>query len=308
MIMLMIYVLLGFLGLCFGSFVNALVWRLREQEKRDEFRDKSKKLKARSKKQVALSAKSRSISQTKHIADEELSILKGRSMCPNCHYTLHIKDLIPVLSWLSLKGRCRYCHKKIAFQYPLVELVTGGLFAISYYLWPSLSTNLDRFSFGVWLVTLTGLIALTIYDLKWQLLPNRVVYPLIVLLATSILTKVILFDADFTLLQDAAWGFLVGGGLFCLLFYISNGKWIGGGDVKLGALLGLVVAKADLAFLLLFMASVLGTVVIIPGMLTKKINSKSHIPFGPFLIVAGFIVLFWGRQMIDWYIDTFLTL
>src|SRR5580700_9634934 len=113
----MIIVVLAVLGLCLGSFVNALVWRLHEQS--------NPKQKTKNKKQKA-----------KQLSANELSILRGRSMCPDCHHQLAAKDLVPVISWLDLRGKCRYCHRPISIQYPLVELATAGLFVFSYFFWP----------------------------------------------------------------------------------------------------------------------------------------------------------------------------
>src|SRR5882762_114793 len=107
----MIIVVLAILGLCFGSFVNAAVWRIYAQEQ-----VKSKKL------QVKKST--------------NLSIVNGRSVCPHCEHELAAKDLMPVFSWLSLGGKCRYCKKPISRQYPLVELLTAVLFVFSYLYWP----------------------------------------------------------------------------------------------------------------------------------------------------------------------------
>src|SRR3954465_436221 len=106
--MLMIIAVLVVLGLCLGSFVNALVWRLHEQEE----------------------------GGSKKAAAKKLSIIKGRSMCPHCKHALKPIDLIPVISWLSLRGKCRYCSKPISIQYPIVELSTALLFVVSYIWWP----------------------------------------------------------------------------------------------------------------------------------------------------------------------------
>src|SRR4051794_11351319 len=102
--MVIVYAILLFLGLCFGSFINALVWRVHEQEKGKKTRN--------------------------------LSILHGRSQCPHCGHELAAKDLIPVISWLLLKGKCRYCGQPISRQYPAVEATTSGWFLLSYYFWP----------------------------------------------------------------------------------------------------------------------------------------------------------------------------
>src|SRR4051812_47403609 len=105
---MLIFIILA-LGLCAGSFVNALVWRIHEQTK-------STKLKAKDKK--------------------NLSIINGRSICPACKHNLAWYDLIPVVSWLVLRGKCRHCAKPISTQYPLVELICGLVFAVSYIFWP----------------------------------------------------------------------------------------------------------------------------------------------------------------------------
>src|SRR5690606_2157613 len=106
-ITVMIIIFLAILGLCVGSFVNALVWRLRMQE-----------------------------SSGKKKSDRKMSISRGRSMCPHCRHELSAVDLVPVFSWLFLGGKCRYCRKPISKQYPLVELVTSILFIASYVFWP----------------------------------------------------------------------------------------------------------------------------------------------------------------------------
>lgn len=264
------------LGLCFGSFVNALVWRIYEQEKQSH-------------------------KKTKTGYTERLSIAKGRSMCPNCHHELAAKDLLPVLSWLSLKGKCRYCHKGIAAQYPLVELVTAALFTASYYFWPVALSGWQVGIFGLWLALLIGFMALLVYDLRWMLLPNRIMYPLGVLAVVQAVIMVTLASRPSTALLNSVFGVLVGGGLFYILFQVSEGKWIGGGDVKLGFLLGLILAAPERSLLLIFLASVLGSLAALPLVMAKRLKGSSVIPFGPFLIVSAIIVQLFGSNIINWY-------
>ena len=279
---IMIIGILIILGLSMGSFVNALVWRLHEQEK-------PKKKRAAS--------------------DAELSIVSGRSMCPQCKHTLAWYDLLPVVSWLSVLGKCRYCHRSISWQYPLVELATAGLFVFSYVFWPTeLNATLEIVPFITWLMALVGLAALTVYDIKWMLLPNRVVFPLLGLAVGSVALQAILSPEPLTIILNALGGLTVAGGIFYVLFQISNGKWIGGGDVKLGFVLGLLLAKPVLGFLMLFVASILGLIVSAPTLFTRKLRMTSRIPFGPFLIVATIIVMLFGQTIIDWYSSTFLYL
>lgn len=269
------YVILILLGLTLGSFVNALVWRLHEQEKRSGSKSKQKKL--------------------------NLSIWRGRSMCPNCHHELAAKDLIPVFSWLWLRGKCRYCHKAISVQYPIVELILLILFVVSYAVWPSLSEAQHVVSFIAWLVTSTGLLALCVYDLRWQLLPNKIIYFLTGVVGLELLIRCVFFDKSLTPLLWALGGVLVGGGVFYALFYISKGTWIGGGDVRLGALLGLMLGTPLRGLALIMLASLLGTLVSIPLILMKKTTLTSRMPFGPFLIIAAVLILLFASSFLTWY-------
>lgn len=269
--------IIGLLGLCFGSFINALVWRIYAQENKTA-QKKYKKV--------------------------DTSILTGRSICPNCKHILHAKDLIPVLSWISLRGRCRYCQKKIHWQYPFVELLTAALFGASYAFWPYGFEALGTFQFISWLIVLVGFVALVVYDLRWMILPNRIVYVLIIVtLLQQIVSFVVLKDTS--VLVSSFWGVMVSSGLFYVLFQISDGRWIGGGDVKLGVALGLLVGGPLPALLMLFIASLIGTVVSLPYILRSgKKNQK--IPFGPLLIIGTTIVYFWGEHITQWYERLFL--
>lgn len=291
----MIYFVLIFFGLALGSFVNALVWRVHQQEEAE-----SRKQKAKSK-NTAYS-----------IQSTEYSILKGRSMCPSCKHELAAKDLIPVLSWLSLGGKCRYCKKPIHWQYPLVEVITAGLFVASFVFWPehlcikdaSTENIFNVIEFGAWLVTLTGLIALFIYDLKWMILPTRIIFPLVVIAAAVVAWEGIVLET-FQPIVDSTIGAVLLGGFFYLLFMVSDGKWIGGGDVRLGVLMGILLGPA-LSLLALFIASLLGSIITIGLMIGTKMSRKQQVPFGPFLIAATFIAVIWGQQLIDWYSENFL--
>jgi len=272
----MIILILIVLGLCLGSFVNALVWRVHKQFNIKKKADK-----------------------------EQYSIVRGRSMCPHCKHELSARDLIPVISWLSLGGKCRYCHKPIEDS-PLVEVITAGLFVVSYIYWPNGFTSQGTTLFILWLGFLTGFMALAVYDLKWYLLPNRLVYPLAGLAILQLALVLVFFHGGSHALLAAAYGVLIGGGIFWVLFQISNGKWIGGGDVKLGALLGLIVGGPANSLLLLFLASLLGTIVALPLLLTGKMKRTSRLPFGPFLIAAAIIVYLFGASLIAWYDRIFL--
>ncbi len=291
----MTIVLLGVLGLMFGSFVNALVWRLHET---DDIREQIHGLKK----------KKPNIAKVKNLNSKlrALSVTKGRSMCPECLHTLAAKDLIPVVSWVSLLGRCRYCKKPIAWQYPLVELATAGIFAASYAWWPMQFDAFGIISFAVWCVVLVGFMALLVYDVRWMTLPNRIVYPLVVLVAVAALLHVTVFGGGTSALWDYLLSTFIASGLFYGLYEASKGNWIGGGDVKLGLVIGLTVGKPLEACLVLFFASCIGTLMVVPGMFAKKLKANSHIPFGPFLIIATVLVKLFGASIISWYKAKFL--
>ena len=256
----MIIAALVVFGLILGSFVNALVWRFHEQDVRAE--------------------------QGKP-ADVELSMMKGRSMCSHCHHPLAPKDLIPLLSWLYLRGKCRYCRVRIQDN-PLLEAGLPVLYIISFLAWPRPLQGEHLLTLIFWLVFLVGFLALAAYDLRWFLLPDRIVFPLIGLAVVELLVRLVFFHGGLAVILGAMWGVAICSGLFWLLYRISDGAWIGGGDVKLGIVLGLIVGGPLHGFLLLFIASTVGSLVSLPLLLVGKAARKTQLPFGPFLLLAAF--------------------
>lgn len=280
MIKLMVFGLLSVAGLCLGSFVNALVWRLHKQAK-----------------------------QKKGPKSSKYSIATGRSMCPHCEHELAVKDLIPVASWISLRGRCRYCKKPIP-DTPLPELLLPALFVWSYITWPYADNSwnvADIVAFLLWSVLLTGFMALALYDMRWQLLPDKILMPLTVIGAGFVGSLVVVTQGT-----DVVLGALIGGaiifGLFYGLFALSDGKWIGGGDVKMGLLLGMLAGGAFEAFLLIFTASLLGTIHIVGTSAAHRrtIGRHTKLPFGPFLLLAAVIIVLYSAAIMDWYTNLLL--
>lgn len=263
--MLSIALLLVVLGLLLGSFVNALVWRLHEKK----------------------------------------NWISDRSECPHCHHKLGVLDLVPVFSWLFLKGKCRYCRKPIPDS-PLVELAVPALFTASYVFWPEPLEGAGLYAFVFWLVFVVGLVALAVYDLKWMLLPDVIVFPLIGLAALQVLGRFILFDGSWQELMGSLTGAAVISGIFYGIFALSKGTWIGFGDVKLAIVLGLLAGGVVPALLVLFVASVIGSLLALPLVLTGRASRKSHLPFGPMLIAGVVVVVLFGQAIIDWYANLVL--
>jgi prepilin signal peptidase PulO-like enzyme (type II secretory pathway) len=261
-------IILLVLGLIFGSFLNAMVYRIHKK----------------------------------------MDWVKSRSQCDHCQHTLAAVDLVPLFSWLFLRGRCRYCRKKLSLTHPVVELSTGLVFATSYVFWPAnLSDSGQNILFVSWLLTAVGLIALLIYDLRWMLLPSKILYPTAAIAAVGRAIYIVGFSSN--KLDDLiAWGLgvLIASGIFWLLFTVSNGRWIGYGDVRLGLVTGTVLASPSLSFLMIFAASLLGCIVALPAVALGRTKLQSKIPYGPFLISATFLTLLWGNDLINWYKDTFL--
>jgi prepilin signal peptidase PulO-like enzyme (type II secretory pathway) len=246
-------------GLLIGSFINALVWRLHNGK----------------------------------------SIVAGRSMCPHCSHALRPVDLIPVVSFVALGGKCRDCHKPISIQYPLVELATAVLFGLSYLaLMPQ--TSVGWVSFLVWLYILGSFMVLFIYDLRWMLLPDKVVFPAIIVAYLHTLALYWLGAPTRAVVgpQTAA---VVFGGAFLALAVAGRGKWMGGGDVKLVTLMGLVLGF-KLTLLALFIAFVAGGAVGASLIILRGSRRPKYIAFGPFLITGSVVAMLVGTPVVDWYL------
>jgi len=230
--------------------------------------------------------------------------VRGRSECEYCKHRLKPVDLIPLFSWLSTKGKCRHCKKSLSAAYPVAELGVGLSFLVSYFYWPyELTSAIAIAQFIVWLISCVLLAGLFIFDVRWFLLPNKLVRPLIVL---GIIWMVLDFKSQglsYTVIIDYILAVLVGAGLFFVLYKASKGRWIGDGDIRLGVAIGLFTGTLLEAWMVLFLASVLGIVVAIPFLkkTDKKKRMKLKIPFGPMLIAALYCTVLFGAAIIEWY-------
>jgi prepilin signal peptidase PulO-like enzyme (type II secretory pathway) len=287
-----VYLALVLIGLCLGSFAGATLWRLRarqlvEDKAEGEAYDKTE------------------YKRLKKLTTSPLS--KDRSQCLHCSYVLKWYDLLPVISWISLGGKCRNCHKPIGYLEPLIELGVAAFFVISFLFWPyALINPVDIIRFIIWLIAGVTFAILFVYDLKWFLLPDKVNFVLIALgIITSILTVISASDSG-TALGSIAGSVLILSGLYFLLNKISKGKWIGFGDVKLGLGLALVLADVRLAFIAIFAANLIGTLIVVPPMLAGKLKRTAHVPFGPLLILGTVVAQLAGLSLVDWYVTSLL--
>jgi leader peptidase (prepilin peptidase)/N-methyltransferase len=230
---------------------------------------------------------------------EKKSFLNGRSFCPECFHILSWKDLIPIFSFLILKGKCRYCRKKISLQYPLVEFFTGILFlATFYYLRNQLFSLQGIFTLFYYWTVFSSLIVIFVYDLKNYLIEEKIVY-------FSILICLI-FNLLFSIseIKNKILSLLFVALFFLLIVLISKEKWMGMGDAKLGALMGIFLGWPKIIpalFFSFFVGAIFGIFLII----LKKKSLKSEIPFGPFLVSGTIFSLFLGEKIINWYLKFF---
>lgn len=270
---------------------------------------------------------------------------RGRSSCPNCQKTLNWYDLVPIFSYLFLKGKCRKCQKKIGIEYLGVEVIMGLITAFVF--WQGLD-RLQATGYGFQMVTdytfllfifdlifktffITVLAILFITDIKDMFIPDRVVLPSIVLAFVALLAITIIkvgyiyFFLSQTLVgqrllppyneyfyrhalmasEPLYLGVLMGlliGGFFWGLIIITRGKGMGGGDVKLGALMGLVLGFPG-ALLALMVAFLSGAVFSIGLIIIGKKHFGQAIPFGPFLVLGSLVAIFWGNEILNWYLN-----
>ncbi len=288
------YVAAAILGLAFGSFAGATVWRLRAWQLKED---------KKAGEAVDNKEYKRLLPLTKAV-----SLNDDRSQCLNCGHALRWYDLIPLGSWLSTRGNCRYCKKRIGWFEPLMELGTSALF-VGFYLYWLQSYDVSTWPLlVVWAAILVLMMILLAYDAKWFLLPNKAMFILIGL-AVGVSAWNIAMSADpMGMFWSTAAAVLILGGLYLALWLVSRGTWVGFGDVKLGLALGLLLGDWQLAFLALFLANLIGVIVVMPGLISKKISRKTHVPFGPFLIGGFFIALFVGHEFIEAYVNFTTTL
>jgi leader peptidase (prepilin peptidase) / N-methyltransferase len=231
--------------------------------------------------------------------------LLGRSQCPNCKHFLSATELFPIFSFLFLKGKCKNCRIKISWRYIALEFLTGGLFAFAFwYLYPQdLAGYLVLFkSFLV----ISLFITIFAIDFEHFLILDSVL--IFGILSVSLINLILDINQNqlFPILSSAVFSGLIIGSIavlpFFALWYFSNGRALGFGDVKFAFLLGIIFGW-PLTLVCIFLAIMLGGFISIWLLLLANKNLKSHVPFGTFLSLAGFIALFWGQKILAWYLS-----
>lgn len=292
MMEVMIGLWLFVIGAILGSYVVATVWRLRARELSDL---KSNQLSATDRKEH-----NRLINQAKL---DRVTAISDYSRCLHCQHRLAWYDLLPIISWLILRGKCRYCAKPIGWTEFLTEVSLAGLFLLSYVLGRG-----NWLELALWLVLLVVLAILFIYDAKWQLLPTKILWlgiGLAGVVAVINIVNQIQAGASYQLLAGQYLGGLgLLSGLYWLLAAISKQTWVGAGDAYVGAVLALVLGNFWLAAIALFLANLIGCLVVFAkAALAKKSIRRMRVAFGPMLITALVLVYFFKAlilQKINW--------
>lgn len=280
--------LLFFLGASFGSFLNVLSFRYHP----DKF----------------LLSK---------------DIIKGRSYCPKCHKTLSFYELIPIISFIIQCGRCRSCKQKISFQYILIEILSGLIFVFAplflrnnfmtffskihniYYFW--------GLSF-IWSIILLTLILIALIDLKFQIIPNEL--NLFLLFLGIILSVLQFYNWNNFYSFLGSYGILLGfknnliinkliAILFSLILFggvviLTRGNGMGMGDVKLMVVLSIIFGWPEI-IIISILSFILGGIISIITLILKRKTMKSLLPFGPFIVVSSFLVMFFGYEILKFY-------
>lgn len=226
---------------------------------------------------------------------------RGRSECPHCQHSLAIKDLVPVLSFVFLKGKCRYCTGPISWQYPAVELGTALSFLLVATRYP-----MGPEAFFV-MVLACFFVVVGVYDYKHFLILDRVVALAFMTALALALYQDFTYGCQFGLNLGCAsvsglLGVLTVSGFFLLQYLVSKGTWIGFGDVKFGAVLGMT-AGFPLVLFLLFVGYMIGAGVGVGLIAAGRKDMGSQLPFGTFLAFSAIITMLYGQQLMGMYLN-----
>lgn len=262
-------------GLIIGSFLNVVVYRLRIAE----------------------------------------SFVSGRSHCPHCKTTISWYDNIPVVSFILLKFRCRNCQAKISWQYPLVEIFTGLLFAFIGYQFFNLNDLATLPTVIYYLGIVSFLMIIFVYDALYLEIPSLALWPAVVF----VLAFNLFFDwtrlgggiggqGGIGILESSIYSGILGAVIAFAFFFslsaFSKEKWMGMGDAYLVILLGLIVGWPEI-LLALMLSFTSGAVVGLALIAFKKKEMKSQLPFAPFLVLGTLVAMFWYEPIVEWYLGLF---
>ena len=245
-------IVVAIFGLCIGSFINVCIYRIPQKK----------------------------------------SIVSPGSRCPDCETPIRFYDNIPVISYLWLKGKCRYCGVRISARYPMVEILSG---AFAFLISLKFGISIEGL---IWYAFTSVLLLITYIDHDHQIIPDVITLP-----GIPIAFLASLFLPQISWLESVL-GILIGGGILYLIAVLytllTKKEGMGGGDIKLLALIGAAIGWKGVLFTI-FLASLVGAVSGILVMIQQKGNFKLAVPFGPFLSIGAISYIFFGMELISWY-------
>ncbi len=264
-------ILLIILGAAFGSFLSVIIHRVEKQQK---------------------------------------GIIIGRSRCPHCRKTLSATDLVPILNYVYLRGKCRYCKKPISPIYFFLEITSALVFVLLYLKFPFI-TEYGAGAYGInnatllqyFFYALNGifLIGIFFHDLQYTNIPDIFLWPF---MGISLISSLVMKNVDFpNLIIAVALAALFFGGQRLL----SKGQWLGEGDVYVGIGMALLFGW-KLLIVAIVLTYVLGAIISILLLMLKKVERKSKIPFAPFMVFGSFATLLYGQEILAWYKSLLMTL
>lgn len=236
---------------------------------------------------------------------EGLEFMLGRRKCTRCAMPAAALDHVPLLSYFNLKGKCRSCSAVIPWQYPLTEIAFALLFAgfmyqaLTGYGVPDFVSSYPLYGeplafFMRNAVVSMLLVPIFIFDYRASVIPDRLSIPAVVI---ALLMNIVLGASVPMLLVS---GLLIGS-FFAIQFLVSRGRWVGGGDIRVGLLMGFLLGL-ELGVVALLLSYILGSIIGVWLLATKRRKLQSHVPFGTFMAVAIFAAIFWGECIYTWYI------
>ncbi len=236
----------------------------------------------------------------------EITFEKSRSFCPSCEHELKWKDLFPLFSWIFLGGKCRYCKAPIPVRYPIVEALNGILYVLAY-LFLASGNGLKGLSLGLlgYMVALSALVVITWVDFEHQIIPDSMWIAIFIGGLLVVGDELIHGMFSWKWLIDRVIGIFAVGGLFFLIGVLSQGRAMGGGDVKLMAAAGFLLGWKAVV-LSLFIGAFAGVIFSLGSKIIKKTKMRGVVPFGPFLAIGVAVSLFVGERIVDAYMNAIL--
>ncbi len=245
-------------------------------------------------------------------------IVFGQSRCPKCKHKLKGLDLLPILNWIFKKGKCSYCKKPISPIYPTLELTSGLLFMTNFTML-AMNINFDFFQNFSGLLSFTdgllfwvklafldlvilNMMAIFFSDMQKKAIPNIFLFSLLIISAPAfLLTTSSIPEAFISRLIALGIGLVFFGGQH----FLSKGKWLGAGDIYVGAAIGLLLGWPKF-LVAIFLAYTIGSIIVLFILGFKKLKFKESIPFAPFLVLGALIALYQGNQIVSWYLSNIL--